>query len=65
MTKNIGLIDRVVRIVVALSFIALIITGVVSGVLAVILGVFAAVFVITSATSFCPLYLPFKLSTHK
>lgn len=63
--KNIGSLDRVVRLVLALIFIALILTNVVSGALALILGILAAVFVVTSTISFCPLYFPFKLSTRK
>jgi len=65
MQKNMGTIDRVVRVVLALVFAALIITGVVEGVVAIILGVLALVFLATSAISSCPLYLPFKLSTRK
>lgn len=65
LNKNIGTVDRVIRIVAALAIIALILTGVVSGWLAVILGVLAAVFVLTSIVSFCPLYAPFHFSTIK
>ena len=61
--QNMGSIDRVVRVVVALVVAGLIVTGQVSGVLAIVLGVFAAVFVLTSLVSFCPLYLPFGIST--
>lgn len=61
--KNVGTMDRVVRFILALVFVTLILTGVVSGALAVILGILAAVFVVTGTFSFCPLYLPFKLST--
>ncbi|MFC1532530.1 DUF2892 domain-containing protein [Thermodesulfobacteriota bacterium] len=31
--------------------------------MAIILGIFAVIFVLTSAISFCPLYLPFKILT--
>ena len=63
MQTNMGLIDRVVRVVVAVIVAGLILSGVVSGVLALILGVLATIFVLTSLISFCPLYLPFGLST--
>jgi hypothetical protein len=63
MTANMGTIDRVVRVVVALVVAGLILTGVVQGVLAIILGVLATVFVLTSVISFCPLYRPFGIST--
>ncbi|MFQ5419199.1 MAG: DUF2892 domain-containing protein [Anaerolineae bacterium] len=65
MQKNMGSVDRIVRIVLALVFAALIFTGTVSGVWAIILGILAVIFVATSFLSFCPLYLPFKLSTLK
>lgn len=65
MVKNMGSVDRIVRTAVALVVLVLILTGTVKGVLAVILGILAVVFVLTSAISFCPLYLPFKLSTRK
>ena len=61
--RNMGTIDRIIRITLALVSVALIVTGTVTGVLAVLLGVVAAVFAVTSVFSFCPLYLPFKLST--
>jgi hypothetical protein len=63
LNRNMGTIDRIIRIALALVFVGLIVTGTVSGVFAVILGILAAVFAVTSVVSFCPLYLPFKLST--
>ena len=61
--KNMGNTDRIIRLVVAAIFAALYFTGTVSGTLGIVLLVLAAVFALTSAVSFCPLYLPFKLST--
>ena len=63
LNRNMGTVDRIIRIALALAFVGLIVTGTVSGVFAVILGVLAAVFAVTSVVSFCPLYLPLKLST--
>lgn len=63
MTKNMGQIDRIIRTVVAVVFIVLFFTKVVSGTLGIILLVLGAVFLLTSAISFCPLYLPFGLKT--
>ena len=51
MPKNMGTIDRIGRAIIALIFIALILTNVVSGVLAIILGIFAAAFLLTAAVS--------------
>ena len=65
MTKNMGLVDRVVRILAAVLVAVLYLTHVISGPLAVVLGVIAAVFVITGFVGTCPAYLPFKLSTLK
>jgi Protein of unknown function (DUF2892) len=63
MKKNMGTIDRVIRILVAIVIIALYFMGEISGTAAIILLVFAVVFILTSFMSFCPLYLPFGLST--
>ena len=61
--KNMGSIDRIVRIVITIAFAVLIATGAVSGVVAIILGILAAVFLLTSFVSFCPLYTLVGLST--
>ena len=65
MKKNMGTADKMIRIVVALILALLIYTGIVEGTVAIVLEVLAAVFVLTSLVSFCPLYLPFKISTCK
>jgi len=65
MKPNMGSIDRIIRVIVALIFAVLYFTGTVSGTLGIVLLVLAAVFVLTSLVSFCPLYLPFKISTRK
>jgi uncharacterized membrane protein len=63
MKKNMGSIDRVIRVVLAVAFGLLVLTGTVNGVLAIILGVLAVVFLGTAAIGFCPLYAPFGIST--
>jgi hypothetical protein len=65
MKKNMGLIDRVIRILVAVIFIALFFAKVVTGIAGIILLVLAGVFILTSLFSICPLYLPFGISTAK
>ena len=65
MKKNMGNIDKVIRILIAIVFVALYLTHVVTGTVGIILLVLAVVFVLTSLVSFCPLYLPFKISTLK
>ena len=65
MKTNVGIIDKVIRIVVALVFIGLYFTHVVEGTLAIVVLVLAAVFILTSLIGFCPLYLPFGINTWK
>lgn len=65
MKKNMGTIDKAIRILVAVVIAALYFTNVISGTLAIVLGIFAVVFVLTSFISFCPLYLPFGINTSK
>lgn len=63
MKKNMGTIDRVLRIVAALAILILYFTDQLSGTAAIVLLVIAAIFGFTSFISFCPLYTPFGLST--
>jgi len=63
MKKNMGTIDRIIRILLASVVIILYITGSITGFAAIILGILAIVFIITSMIGFCPLYMPFKIST--
>lgn len=65
MTKNMGSADRIIRLSAAIIIALLIGTQVLTGLAAIILGILAVVFVLTSAVSFCPLYVPFKFSTKK
>lgn len=65
MKKNMGTIDKVIRILVAVIVAVLYFTHVISGTLGIILLVLAGVFVLTSLISVCPLYMPFGLSTIK
>lgn len=60
-----GTIDKVARIVVAIVIIGLYVANQISGIAAVIFLVLAGIFILTSFVSFCPLYLPFGLSTRK
>jgi hypothetical protein len=63
--KNMGTVDRLIRVLLAVVVAILYFTGNLTGVAAIILGILAIVFVATSIVSFCPLYIPFKLSTRK
>ncbi|NJM52854.1 MAG: DUF2892 domain-containing protein [Blastocatellia bacterium] len=63
MKANMGAIDRGIRTALAILVGILYFTGQISGTAAIILGIFAVIFLLTSAISFCPLYLPFNIST--
>ena len=65
MKKNMGTVDKVIRILVAVVVVILYFTNVISGTLAIILLALSAIFVVTSILSICPLYMPFGLSTRK
>ncbi len=65
MKKNMGLIDKVIRILIAVIVIALYFANVISGILAIILLIFSGIFILTSLLGFCPLYIPFGLNTGK
>ncbi|MFA9388725.1 MAG: DUF2892 domain-containing protein [Prolixibacteraceae bacterium] len=65
MKKNMGSIDRIVRVIIAAIILILFLTNVITGTLGIILVVLAGVFVLTSLVNFCPLYLPFGISTSK
>ena len=65
MKKNMGTVDKVSRIVIAVVMAVLYFTNVVSGTLGIILLLLAVIFVATSLLGFCPLYLPFGFSTRK
>lgn len=65
MKKNMGNLDRAIRLVLAGVILLLALTNVITGTLAYVLLALGIVFAVTSLFSFCPLYLPFKISTRK
>ncbi len=65
MKINMGTADRNIRIVVAIAIAILYFMDVISGTTGIVLLVLATVFLITGFLRFCPLYLPFGLSTAK
>jgi len=65
MKKNIGTMDKVIRILLAVVVVSLYFANVLSGTLAIVLLVLSGVLVLTSLISFCPLYLPFGINTGK
>ena len=63
MKKNIGTIDKILRVRLAITFGILFFMGIIPGILGIVLMVLAAVFLLTSLVGTCPLYLPFGFST--
>lgn len=60
-----GNADRLIRIFAAIAIAVIYYLGLISGTVAIILGSLAVIFIATSMMSFCPLYLPFGISTRK
>ncbi len=65
MKKNMGMVDRVLRTVLAVVVAVLYFAGQFTGTAAVILGVFAVIFLATSSMGFCPVYTLLGISTLK
>jgi hypothetical protein len=65
MKKNMGVIDKALRIIVAMVLVILYFANVITGTLGLVLLILAVVFVLTSIIGFCPLYLPLKINTDK
>lgn len=65
MKNNMGIVDKTIRILIAIVIAIMYFTNVISGTTAIILGILAIVFALTAFVSFCPLYLPFGINTGK
>lgn len=65
MKQNMGSADRIIRLLAVVVIGYLYATDLISGTVATILGVVAVAFVLTSFIGWCPLYVPFKISTKK
>lgn len=65
MKKNMGTIDRTIRVLVALGIAVLYFTEKIGGTLGIVLLILAGIFLLTSLIRFCPLYLPFGVQTCK
>jgi len=63
MKKNMGISDRIIRVIIAAVIAVLYFTETLNGTLGIILLVVAAVFVLTSFISFCPIYRVFGIKT--
>jgi hypothetical protein len=65
MKKNMGVIDKIVRLFLVALIAVLYFTHTIGGLAAIILGVLAVVLLLTSLVSFCPLYRLLGISTAK
>jgi hypothetical protein len=65
MKTNESVLDRIIRVIVGIVFLALYFTGVVTGVVGIILIALGAILLLTGAIGFCPLYTLFKINTNK
>lgn len=65
MKKNMGIADRMIRLLLAAFFAGLYFTDTVTGTFGIILLVLAGVFILTSLVSFCPLYPLLGINTCK
>lgn len=58
-----GTVDRLVRLAIAAAIAGFYFEKAISGTMAIVLLSVAIIFALTSLVSFCPLYLPFGIST--
>ena len=65
MKKNMGNLDRIIRLLVTTVIVVLYLLNVITGPLAIILLVVAGILLVTSILSICPLYMLVKVSTRK
>lgn len=63
MKKNMGSVDKSIRVIVAAVVAVLYYKEIISGTLGIVLLALACVFVLTSLVSFCPLYTLFGINT--
>ena len=65
MKRNMGNLERILRIIVAFAIIVLYFMHIISGMVAIVGLVLSAVFILTSFIGVCPLYMPFGISTQE
>ena len=65
MKKNMGIADKVIRVIIAAVILTLYFTNVISGILGIVLIILSGVFILTSLVSFCPLYSIFGISSKR
>ena len=63
MKKNMGSVDKIIRLIIAVVLAFLFYNGTITGTLGIVAVVVAAVFALTSLVSFCPLYTLLGINT--
>jgi hypothetical protein len=63
MKTNVGLTDKIIRVLAAVLIASLYFMGKIDGTLSIILLIIATIFIATSFISFCPIYSIFGLSS--
>ncbi len=65
MKKNLGIVDRIIRALIAIMIAVLYFTGQITGTAAIVLGIVTAGMLITSIAGVCPVYTIFGISTNR
>ncbi len=65
MKKNMGSVDQLVRLVVAITIGIMYYKNIISGTVGITLSIIAIVFLLTSLVGFCPIYSLFGVNTCK
>lgn len=63
--KNVGISDRVLRIVLGLIFVMFYITGIADGTIGTVIIIIGVILVLTAVIRVCPMYMIFGISTCK
>jgi Na+(H+)/acetate symporter ActP len=65
MINNMGVLDRIIRVIIAIVIVVLYYYGQMTGLAAIILGLIAVLFFMTSCIGYCPVYHLLGISTKK
>ncbi len=65
MKKNMGMVDKTIRVIIAAVIALFYYLGIISGTLAIVLMIFSIIFIVTSLIGFCPLYPILGMNTKK
>lgn len=63
MEKNVGMVDRIVRVVIGIILLYAVATGMVQGIVMYVAGILGLMMLVTAALAYCPLYTIMKINT--